>query len=130
MPEKDGILACLLVAEMVAVEGRSLAELLADLYQRVGEVYTKRVNLRLSGELAEGIEARLNNPPAAIGGRKITQIIRLDGSKYLFEDGSWMLLRKSGTEPVVRLYGEAGSRKALDRLMDDGRTFVQGDSKS
>jgi len=130
VPEKDGILACLLVAEMVAVEGRSLAELLADLYQRVGEVYTKRVNLRLSGELAEGIEARLNNPPAAIGGRKITQIIRLDGSKYLFEDGSWMLLRKSGTEPVVRLYGEAGSRKALDRLMDDGRTFVQGDSKS
>jgi alpha-D-glucose phosphate-specific phosphoglucomutase len=124
VPEKDGILACLLVAEMVAVEGRSLNELLNDLYARVGAVYTRRSNLRLTGDLSEGIAARLENPPAAIGGRKIKEIVRIDGNKYLFEDGSWMLFRKSGTEPVVRLYGEAGSKAALDQLMTAGEQFI------
>ncbi len=124
VPEKDGILACLLVAEMVAVEGRNLSELLDDLYSRVGEFHTRRTNLRLAGELAEGISVRLNNPPAKIGGRKIREIISIDGSKYLFEDGSWMLFRKSGTEPVVRLYGEAGSQAALDELMKAGEQFI------
>lgn len=124
VPEKDGILACLLVAEMVAVERRKLSELLEDLYRRVGEVHTRRTNLRLAGELAEGLEERLNNPPAQIGGRKIREIIRLDGSKYMFDDGSWMLFRKSGTEPVVRLYGEAGSQAALDTLMKAGEQFI------
>ncbi|WP_020675794.1 phosphoglucomutase/phosphomannomutase family protein [Geopsychrobacter electrodiphilus] len=124
VPEKDGILACLLVAEMVAVERRSLSELLAELYARVGSFYTRRTNLRLTGDLAEGISSRLENPPAAIGGRSIRNVIRLDGSKYLFEDGSWMLFRKSGTEPVVRLYGEASSEAALDELMAAGEKFI------
>lgn len=126
VPEKDGILACLLVAEMVAVEGRKLSELLADLYERVGEVHTRRVNLRLSSGLEESLPEKLQNPPEEIGGRKIAEIIRIDGNKFLFDDGSWMLFRKSGTEPVVRLYGEAGSAEALDELIQAGETFILG----
>ncbi len=126
VPEKDGILACLLVAEMVAVERRKLGELLDDLYRRVGEVYTRRINLRLTGGLAEAFDARLENPPNQIGQQIIDEIVRVDGHKYLFRDGSWMLLRKSGTEPVVRLYGEAGSESALDELMAAGQKFVLG----
>ncbi|PLX92646.1 MAG: phosphoglucomutase [Desulfuromonas sp.] len=126
VPEKDGILACLLVAEMVAVEGRSLQQLLTDLYQRVGEFYTRRVNLKLASGLEDSLQEKLQNPPETIGGRRIKEIIRIDGSKYLFEDGSWMLFRKSGTEPVVRLYGEAGSAAELDRLMQAGEQFVLG----
>ncbi len=126
VPEKDGILACLLVAEMVAVERRKLGELLDDLYRRVGEVHTRRVNLRLSGDLAEEFDTRLETPPTEIGGRRIREIIKIDGNKYLFEDGSWMLLRKSGTEPVVRLYGEASTQAALDEVMAAGEEFVLG----
>ncbi|HEX9778763.1 MAG TPA: phosphoglucomutase/phosphomannomutase family protein [Geopsychrobacteraceae bacterium] len=126
VPEKDGILACLLVAEMVAVEGRSLRQLLTDLYSRVGEFHTRRINLKLSSGLEETLPEKLRNPPAAIGGRTIAETIRIDGSKFLFDDGSWLLFRKSGTEPVVRLYGEARSAAALDALIKAGEEFVLG----
>ena len=126
VPEKDGILACLLVAEMVAVEKRTLRELLADLYSRVGEIYTRRINIRLSPELEAVLPDKLQNPPQQIGGRQITEIIRIDGNKFLFDDGSWMLFRKSGTEPVVRLYGEAGTSEALTELIEQGEKFILG----
>lgn len=126
VPEKDGILACLLVAEMVAVEKRTLRELLADLYARVGEIYTRRINLQLSPELEAVLPGKLENPPEQIGGRKIQEIIRIDGNKYLFDDGSWMLFRKSGTEPVVRLYGEAKTAEALEHLLKAGEAFIMG----
>jgi len=124
VPEKDGILACLLVAEMVAVERRSLKELLTDLYQRVGEIYTRRINIRLSPELEAVLPDKLQNPPQQIGGRDIVEIIRIDGNKFMFADGSWMLFRKSGTEPVVRLYGEAGTSSALAELIRCGEEFI------
>lgn len=124
VPEKDGILACLLTAEMVAVERRSLKEQLSDLYARVGEFYTRRINIRLSPELEEALPAKLRNPPERIGSRRIQEIVRIDGSKYLFDDGSWMLFRKSGTEPVVRLYGEAATAANLAALLEAGEAFI------
>jgi alpha-D-glucose phosphate-specific phosphoglucomutase len=124
VPEKDGILACLLTAEMVAVEGRSLQELLRDLYSRVGEFYTRRINIDLSPELEAALPAKLQDPPERIGGQRIQEIIRIDGNKYLFDDGSWMLFRKSGTEPVVRLYGEAASAAKLEALLVAGKAFI------
>ncbi len=126
VPEKDGILACLLVAEMVAVEKCSLCELLTDLYARVGEIYTRRINIQLSPELEAALPEKFQHPPKQIGGRKISEIIRIDGNKYLFEDGSWMLFRKSGTEPVVRLYGEAGTAESLAELIKAGEAFILG----
>ena len=124
VPEKDGILACLLVAEMVAVEQRSLKELLVDLYARVGELYTKRINIRLSSQLEEALPEKLERELTAFGDCEIERIIRIDGNKYLFKDGSWLLFRKSGTEPVVRLYAEAASVTALNHLIGLGRDFI------
>lgn len=124
VPEKDGILACLLVAEMVAVEKKTLQELMADLYSRVGEIYTRRINIHLSAQLEAALGDKFANPPASFGQRKITEIIRIDGNKYLLDDGSWLLFRKSGTEPVVRLYAEAGTAEALGELIDLGRDFI------
>ncbi|WP_321371471.1 phosphoglucomutase/phosphomannomutase family protein [uncultured Desulfuromusa sp.] len=126
VPEKDGILACLLVAEMVAVEKKSLRELLTDLYSRVGEIYTKRINIRLSPHLEAALPAKFENPPEKIGEMKIVEIIRIDGNKYLLDDGSWLLFRKSGTEPVVRLYAETKSFESLDKLIELGREFILG----
>jgi len=124
VPEKDGILACLMVAEMVAVEKKSLRQLLNDLYSRVGEIYTKRINIRLSSDVEGGLPAKFANPPKQIGGRDVVQVIQIDGNKYLFDDGSWMLFRKSGTEPVVRLYSEAKTEGRMKELLDLGQKFI------
>ncbi len=125
VPDKDGILACLLVAEMVAVTGRSLKQLLADLYGRVGEYHTRRDNLRLPPEGEDSLWARLQETPATFAEKKIAELITIDGVKLVLEDGSWVLFRKSGTEPVLRLYGEAGSISEVDTLMQEARRFVQ-----
>lgn len=124
VPEKDGILACLLVAEMVAVEQQPLSRLLADLYARVGEFHTRRINIRLSDEVESGLLEKLAAPPQSLGGREVAEVIQVDGHKYLFADGSWLLFRKSGTEPVVRLYAEAASAEQLETLIDIGRDFI------
>lgn len=124
VPEKDGILACLMVAEMVAVEGRSLRELLADLYARVGEHFTKRVNLKLGGDVVSGLDEKFAGAPAAFGAYKVIDTVTMDGYKYLFGDGAWLLFRKSGTEPVVRLYAEAKSEKVLDEIVALGKKFI------
>ena len=118
VPDKDGILACLLVAEMVAVEGKSLNDLLADLYRRVGEFHTGRQNLHLSPALEDGYAARMKNLPATLAGRKVLDIITMDGVKLLLEGGGWVLFRKSGTEPVVRVYAEARGAAELAALTD------------
>jgi len=126
VPDKDGILACLLVAEMVAVEGKSLGELLADLYRRVGEFHTGRENLHLSPQLAADYTGKMATLPTSLAGRKVTQIITLDGIKLLLEGDAWVLFRKSGTEPVVRVYAEARSAAALQELTGAAVAFVKG----
>ncbi|MCW9050108.1 MAG: phosphoglucomutase/phosphomannomutase family protein, partial [Deltaproteobacteria bacterium] len=86
--------------------------------------YTKRINIRLSAQVVAGLSAKFANPPKQIGGREIVQFIQIDGNKYLFADGSWMLFRESGTEPVVRLYAEAKSAAEVNALIDLGRKFI------
>jgi phosphoglucomutase len=125
VPDKDGVLACLLVAEMVAVEGKTLGQLLKDLYRRVGEFHTERRNLRLSMELAGKMPGKLASPPDRMAGKAVKELVTTDGVKLIFEDGSWVLFRKSGTEPVVRVYAEAGSREDLQSLTGAAVSFVE-----
>lgn len=126
VPDKDGILACLLVAEMVAVEGKSIRELLADLYRRVGEFHTGRQNLHLSPELEAGYAERMQTLPDTLAGRKVLEVVAVDGIKLLLEGDSWVLFRKSGTEPVVRVYAEARSASALAELIGAAVGLVKG----
>jgi len=126
VPEKDGILACFLVAEMVAREGKSVRELLERLYAEVGRFVTRRDNLKLSPELEIAYKDKISSVPVEVAGAKVKEVIRIDGTKLLLEDGSWMLFRKSGTEPVVRLYGEASSDERLAQVMEAGRKFILG----
>jgi phosphoglucomutase len=126
VPDKDGVLACLLVAEMVAVEGRTLSQLLDDLYRRVGEFHTSRKNLRLSMELAGKIGDKLASPPDRLAGKPVKEMVTTDGVKMILEDGSWALFRKSGTEPVVRVYTEAPSSAELESLTAAAVAFVEG----
>lgn len=124
VPEKDGILACFLVAEMVAREGKSIRELLDRLYGEVGRFVTRRDNLTLSPELEQAYGSKIDALPPELAGSKVKEIVRIDGTKLLLDDGSWMLFRKSGTEPVVRLYGEAGNDARLAEVMAAGRKFI------
>ncbi len=125
-PEKDGILACLLAAEAVAARGASLTEQLDDLYRRVGKLESGRIGVRLTPELMASLSGKLKQDPKEIGGRQVAQTNRTDGVKFIFADGSWLLMRPSGTEPVVRIYAESESAKDLEVLLEQGHKFLLG----
>jgi len=125
-PEKDGILACLLAAEAVAARGASLTEQLNDLYARVGKLESGRIGVRLTPELMKTLGDKLKQDPKEIGGRRVEGTNRVDGVKFIFGDGSWLLMRPSGTEPVVRIYAESESAKDLEVLLEQGHKFLLG----
>lgn len=125
VPEKDGILACLLAAELVAVHGGGrLAEQLQALYAEVGTILTRRVNCHLPPTAVAGLGARLDEAPKRLADRAVIQVNRLDGVKMILEDGSWLLVRPSGTEPVVRLYAEASTERQLEALIGEGQRLI------
>jgi alpha-D-glucose phosphate-specific phosphoglucomutase len=126
MPEKDGMLACILVAEMVARKRKDLPQLREELFARVGPVYTRRLNLTLSADAKADLLARLQQPPGSLAGQPVSQHVTLDGHKYILADGSWICLRPSGTEPVVRLYLEGSSPEGLNNLQQAADTLVKG----
>ena len=126
VPEKDGIIACLLVAEMVAALKKPVKDILADLYKKVGTFLTKRLNFKLSEAEKKKALENIKKTPATIAGYKVVKTITVDGTKFLLENGSWVLMRFSGTEPVVRYYAEAADQKTLDQLCDYGKTFLKG----
>jgi alpha-D-glucose phosphate-specific phosphoglucomutase len=124
VPEKDGILACFLVAEMVAREGLPVKKLLERLYDQVGRFITKRENISLSPHLDEKFPGKMEASPMSFAGSRVKEMVTIDGYKFILEDGSWLLFRKSGTEPVVRLYGEAATDERLAEIMKVGREFI------
>ena len=126
VPEKDGILADLLVAEMAGGTGKTLAELGRDLEREIGPFLTTRVDLALSAEEGQALARRRAAPPQELAGRKIASVNLLDGLKLIFADGSWILVRESGTEPVARVYVEAKSAADLSALADAAQGLLKG----
>ncbi len=124
VPEKDGVLAGLLVAEMVATRGKNLSAQLKELFAKVGSFYPFRENFHLTlGGMAAFTE-KLKVDPAELSGRKVVQVVRTDGLKLILEDGSWVCFRLSGTEPVVRAYTEARSEQGSEALSAAAKEFV------
>jgi len=124
-PEKDGILACLLAIEAVTVRHATLTEQLEELSRRVGKLYNARIGVKLTPEVAEKLKEKLAENPAELAGRKIDNIDRIDGVKFLFDDhSSWLLMRPSGTEPLVRIYAEAESKSDVDALLEAGKKYL------
>ncbi|MFZ0663046.1 MAG: phosphoglucomutase/phosphomannomutase family protein [Acidobacteriaceae bacterium] len=124
VPEKDGVIAGLLVTEMVAVRRKSLGEQLKKLFARVGEFYPSRENLRLTPEVKEKFVEKVKEDPPRLGDRKVTQIVRTDGLKLILDDGSWVCYRLSGTEPVVRIYSEARKADQSSALSAAAKSWV------
>jgi len=125
LPEKDGILACLLVAEMIAARQASLSDQLRDLFKRVGrEYWPVRLNLHLPPHVQASLPGRLSADFQGFAGRRIARMNRIDGLKLIFENGDWLLMRASGTEPVIRIYAEAGSLAESEKLAADAKAWV------
>jgi phosphoglucomutase len=124
LPEKDGILACLLVAEMVARTGKKIGQLVEEMHDEFGHFYSKRVDLKLTPQLKESLAQKLSNPPSHIDGYTVRDVNTTDGVKLIFDENTWLLFRLSGTEPVARVYAEACSPKDLKHVLDAGRKFV------
>jgi alpha-D-glucose phosphate-specific phosphoglucomutase len=126
VPEKDGVIAGLLMAEMVATRGKSVGTQLKEMFAKVGSFYPIRENFRLTPEMKLKFTERLKADPAELGGRKVVRVVRTDGLKLILEDGSWVCYRLSGTEPVVRAYTEARSEQDMQALRTASEQFVKG----
>ncbi|MGH7941953.1 MAG: phosphoglucomutase/phosphomannomutase family protein [Limisphaerales bacterium] len=116
VPEKDGILACLLMAELVATEKKSLGQILRDLSKKIGNFYTGRINIGFAPEKKEALLSKLGGGLRDIGGFKVEKFITTDGFKFLLPDREWVAFRASGTEPLIRCYIEARSKGTFKKL--------------
>jgi phosphoglucomutase len=113
VPEKDGVLACLLMCELVAYEGKSPKKVLDQIQNKVGRILSDRINLRVTpGRKAELLK-RLAAGLSEFGGCRVTDTVTKDGYKFLLGDAGWVMFRASGTEPVFRCYLEARTSKQL-----------------
>lgn len=125
IPERDGILMGLLLLETVAMTGKGLGEQLDEIMADIGSFKYRRVDMAIDEENKARLVERLRtDPPAAFAGRTVTATNFSDGFKFIFDNGDWLLIRPSGTEPVLRLYSEAGDEAMVDQLLRGARQIA------
>jgi phosphoglucomutase len=124
LPEKDGILTCALIAEMVATRQVSLREQLEELYKTYGYHANERKSYKYTEALGNRVQDLVNHPPRTFAGKQVVEVHTLDGLKMILEDGSWVLCRVSGTEQVVRVYAESDNAETLSRLMKSSEALL------
>lgn len=118
IPERDGILLGLLLLEAIAVSGKGLRQLLDETMDDIGHFYYQRIDRRIENDAKEQLIEKLRSqPPTVIDGQRVAATNFSDGFKFIFESGDWLLIRPSGTEPVLRLYSEAGSLDQVERFL-------------
>ncbi len=122
IPEGDGVIMGLLLLEIVAASGATLHELVDDLLKMVGPAFYQRTDLRLNHPVSkiEISKILVDEAPDTLGGEKVGGISTVDGVKYLLDDGSWLLVRPSGTEPVLRVYAEGRSTEMVQAMLAYG----------
>jgi alpha-D-glucose phosphate-specific phosphoglucomutase len=125
IPERDGVLIGLLVLEAMAFRGKKMEELIDEIMEEFGDHEYDRVDLHPDVDRWPDIRARLNEyQPRIFAGADVKLVSKVDGTKIVFDNDSWILLRPSGTEPVVRVYAEASSRERVKELLEAGTRIV------
>ena len=127
IPEGDGVLMGLLLIEIVASSGVTLHELVEDLLKDVGPAYYERRDMRLNHPVSKQkmVFKLKNDAPSSIGGESVIEVSDIDGVKYIMADDSWLLIRPSGTEPVLRVYAEGRTEKMVEALLCYGQMVAE-----
>ena len=126
MPDKDGIMACMLLLEMMAVEGKNLKQILKDFSKTYSSYYDKKVSLpKREIEITQIMEKLNINPPLSINKTSVWRIDQTDGFKFILRNGSWLALRPSGTEHLIRIYAEAKDAAFLDKLISEAKKIIE-----
>ncbi len=127
IPERDALLAALYLLELMACEQMPLNEVLDDISKVYGRFYYDRLDLHLDQEQKEKVVKLLEkDTPRSFGGSNVVSVERLDGTKLLLSDGSWILFRASGTEPLLRIYCESYSQESVKKLLSAGKDLSTG----
>jgi phosphomannomutase len=126
IPERDGILANLMLLEMLATTGRSVTRILAGLQREFGKSVYDRIDMDYPLEKRQQlIETLRRDPPRDLLGSPLAEMKDFDGVKYIANDGSWLMFRASGTEPIIRIYSEAASAVRVKKLLDYGKRLAR-----
>jgi phosphomannomutase len=120
VPERDGILAGLYFLDFMVRLGKKPSELLEILFDKVGAHYYERIDTPFKGDRADKIRRIESADPKTIGGLKVTGLVTTDGYKFELEDGGWLLIRFSGTEPIIRVYCETTFGDRVQEILADG----------
>lgn len=120
VPERDGILAGLYFLDFMVRTGKKPTELLKMLFEKVGEHFYGRIDSPFSGAREAREAAILAAKPASLGGLKVTELVTIDGFQFRLEDGGWLLIRFSGTEPILRVYCETTHGDKVEAILQDG----------
>jgi alpha-D-glucose phosphate-specific phosphoglucomutase len=120
VPERDGILAGLYMLDFMVQTGKKPTELLKMLFDKVGEHFYDRVDTPFSGNRKDREQMILDAHPQTIGGLKVTELVTVDGFQFKLEDGGWLLIRFSGTEPIMRIYCETTHQDKVKAILEDG----------
>jgi phosphomannomutase len=128
VPERDGILSNLCLLDFMVRTGKKPTELLALLFERVGEHFYDRIDIRLTDNaIKTAARERLDTLDISnitLGGHRVVELVTLDGYKFVMDDGGWMLVRFSGTEPLLRIYTETTDRSAVQAILEDGKSLA------
>ncbi|MDP2729804.1 MAG: phosphoglucomutase/phosphomannomutase family protein [Dehalococcoidales bacterium] len=124
-PERDGILSALYFLDLMVKTGKSPSQLLNHLYSKVGEYHFDRVDITFpEAERQKVIERLKQNPPGSIDGVEVVKVDTADGFRFILADNSWLLIRFSGTEPLLRIYAESTTLAKVKRLLGRGKEIA------
>lgn len=129
MPERDGIFSALLLIEHLQMTGQSLSEAVEGLMRVAGEHAYDRIDVHVPVKRKEQLLKSLRQKPRTFAGRMVAEVQTLDGVKYCFEDGGWLLFRPSGTEPLLRVYAEAKDERDVKALLAAATQLIERGTK-
>lgn len=125
IPERDGVLMALLLLETIAATGKGLRQQLNEIMDENGHLYYRRIDFEIDQDSKEKLLQRLvTSPPDSFAGQKVCKTNFMDGFKFIFANNDWLLIRPSGTEPVLRLYSEAEDDETVLQLLQAAKKFV------
>ena len=125
IPERDGLLAGLMILEMINLHNKTVTELIEDVFSEFGTAYYLREDIKVRGDEGRKLVENLKKGPLKeLAGFKISQMDRTDGIKFIFNNDGWIMFRASGTEPILRIYAEMPNKDDLYTVIEEGKKLL------